>query len=69
MISADASSRVVTAFERKSGNIFKFTAKDTSAIKPCQSFEAELAGLTDGQSFAANFGAGDLSRTAAASAA
>jgi hypothetical protein len=66
VISVDARTGAVTAFERKSGNIFKFTAKNASAIKPCQSFEAELAGLKDGQAFAAKFGAGDLSRVAAA---
>jgi hypothetical protein len=66
VISVDARTGAVTAFERKSGNIFKFTAKNASAMKPCQSFEAELAGLKDGQAFAAKFGAGDLSRVAAA---
>ncbi|MGH7508215.1 MAG: hypothetical protein ACREMZ_01940 [Gemmatimonadales bacterium] len=65
VISVNARTGAVTAFERESGNIFKFTAKNASAIKPCQLFEAELAGLTDGKSFAAKFGAGNLSRVAA----
>jgi hypothetical protein len=69
VISVNPSTGTVTAFERESGNRFSFTVKDRallSTIKPCQSFHAELAGLKDGQAFAANFGAPDPSRLAPA---
>jgi hypothetical protein len=72
VLSVDRNMGTVTAFERESGNRFSFSVKNKallSAIKPCQTFDADVAGLKDGKAFAANFGAGDLSRTAAAGAA
>lgn len=69
VISVDRNMGTVTGFERKSGNRFSFSVKNKallSAIKPCQSFDADLAGLKGGQAFAANFGAGDVSQVAAA---
>ena len=70
VISVDRNMGRVTAFERASGNRFSFSVRNRallSAIKPCQSFDADLAGLK-GKAFAANFGAADLSPTAAAGA-
>jgi hypothetical protein len=68
VISVNATTGVITAFDRESGNRFSFTVKDKAllaGIKPCQSFDAELAGLKDGQAFAADFGAASA-RTGAA---
>jgi hypothetical protein len=65
VLSVDASRGVVTAFERKSGNRFSFSVKDRallSEIKPCQSFDAELAGAKEGQAFAADFGPASKAR-------
>lgn len=59
VLSVDRASGVVTAFDRASGNRFSFSVKDKAllaGIKPCQAFDAGLAGLKDGQAFAANFG-------------
>lgn len=60
VISVDAGRGVVNAFERKSGNRFSFSVKDQallSEIRPCQSFDAQLVGVKEGQGFAADFGA------------
>jgi hypothetical protein len=65
VLSVDATRGVVNAFERKSGNRFSFSVKDQallSEIKPCQSFDAELAGVKDGQGFVADFGAAGKAR-------
>ena len=50
----------VTAFERKSGNIFSFSVKNKAqlaAFQPCQEFDANLGELKSGQAFAADLGA------------
>jgi hypothetical protein len=59
VLSVDRAAGVVTAFDRASGNRFSFSVKDKallSGIKPCQAFDTDLAGLKDGQAFAADFG-------------
>jgi hypothetical protein len=65
VLSVDVTRGVVNAFERESGNRFSFSVKDKALlkeIKPCQSFNAELAGATEGQAFAPDFGAASEAR-------
>lgn len=60
ILGVDRARGTVTAFEYASGNIFRFTVKNKTVLaglSPCQAFDAKLAGVKDGQAFAAGLGA------------
>jgi hypothetical protein len=59
VIAVDPSRGVITAVERASGNIYNFSLRNKAlltALKPCLTFDANVAGVRTGQTFTADLG-------------
>jgi len=59
VLGVDRARGMVTAYEYASGNVFRFSVKNKAVLArlaPCRAFEAKLAGLKDGQTFASDLG-------------
>ena len=57
ILAIDKERRSVTALDRTNGGMFRFTVNTATLnkLKPCERFDAELGGITVGQSFTADF--------------
>lgn len=59
VISVDTTRGVITAVERGSGNLYSFSVRNRAllaALKPCVTFDPNIAGVSTGQTFAADLG-------------
>jgi hypothetical protein len=62
IVALDAKRQAVTAVDRASGKLFKFTVKNPALFKSaklCETFEAPIAGMGKDKDFAADFGSAD----------
>lgn len=58
ILAIDKARRSVTALDRTNGGMFRFTVSNAATLnklKTCERFDAELGGITVGQSFTADF--------------